>query len=59
MKTFSQVVLSRIVGILWHTAVNYFKAFNNVLKSSFCRTEGTVGILTAKAPPLPSIIIIM
>ena len=36
-----------------------FKAFNKALKSSFCRTEGTGGILTAKAPPLPSIIIIM
>ena len=36
-----------------------FKAFNKALKSSFCRTEGTGGILTAKAPRLPSIIIIM
>ena len=35
------------------------KAFNKALKSSFCRTEGTGAILTAKAPPLPSIIIIM
>lgn len=36
-----------------------FKAFNKALEGSFCRTEGKGGILTAKAPLLPSIIIIM
>ena len=36
-----------------------FKAYNKVLEGSFCRTKGTGGILTAKAPLLPSIIIIM
>ena len=37
-----------------------FKAFNKALEGSFCRTEGTGGILTAiKAPLLPGIIIIM